>query len=844
MNLGTNKTLINVNGKVANINTNENARITYNVKDPIMLNIGDRVTLYQAFLNEAGLNQDTISFEEDMSATMKFLYYTQSNNEAPLANKPVSGLDKPGEAVKRNCEYQEYTNYPCQQDLQLSTDPVTVPIASVRKNMLVNTMGKWDKRDTGDNYGFTDNYSGANGQIMYAMANHNISYSNVEVVSKGRYEEAYDGDGFIEPIYGEVTINIPAGNYGVDAVSQLITEQLVGGRIAGKNFVVDRFYSGEGDGLGTVIDTTVTDIPGVPISNQRIFETENSCMTELMMPTNCFGRMEEWGKAVTGAKPSDTTELKLEIPLRVRSGDFFGVLDNCFNPTRREGFLPDINLPKTASARDPNAFSSTATFVRGDFFINAQALEAWSRSVGTGNIAINYKDIISLGMNFDGTKPNQRDKGDPFPSDGVGEVATVPLSRSQLLLNSAQYVTLPRPYFTVAGSSFGECTPRRYCGTSAINIQYSSSKANRFSLNNLHEPNKMPTVAGDGSNSSFSGQQCSSYNTYRIEGWTGGTDASGDLESDFNVRPVFQPYPVEAKSGIMVSNFDESLVKDTVIYKTLKKNYESFLSLYGRTDPRTINAKYLWKTQTYDGFFEGTVEGSAERAWDKGLWARLGFSYAQMGDINNIVEKVYVFNDHENKISAAGGNVVVPLKGIITHNATDYTDIISSGNLGSETVQGGGAKTLSNINTYSGISFNQGGGNTVNTELYIQGGSQFTLLCQSQPLDADKLPNLNNGNSYYLIHSDIVKTNYLDAKGDKGTIVGVMTKQMSSNDTVYSTSGIEFVCTEQKLLTQINLEVTNPDGTIVPDALLGENSGFIFMIDRPIRPPDMEVINF
>ena len=151
---------------------------------------------------------------------------------------------------------------------------------------------------------------------------------------------------------------------------------------------------------------------------------------------------------------------------------------------------------------------------------------------------------------------------------------------------------------------------------------------------------------------------------------------------------------------------------------------------------------------------------------------------------------------------------------------------------------------------YSGLAYNEGTAGSYITKTSdpsnfgYADGSTFSILSDSQPLDAEKLPNLNDGNSYYLVHSDLVKTNYRDALGDKGTLVGVMTKQQSSNDTVYSVSGIEFIVTEEKLLTEINLNITNPDGTPVPDTILGPNSGFIFMVEQPIQPVAMEVITF
>ena len=82
--------------------------------------------------------------------------------------------------------------------------------------------------------------------------------------------------------------------------------------------------------------------------------------------------------------------------------------------------------------------------------------------------------------------------------------------------------------------------------------------------------------------------------------------------------------------------------------------------------------------------------------------------------------------------------------------------------------------------------------------------NSFHILSTSREIAALDLPNLNTG-GYYIIESDIVKPNSMEAQGQQSTIVGIMSKQMSSNDTIYSAEGLEFTITEEKLLSQINI---------------------------------------
>ena len=813
-NIGMNKTLINVNGKVAPIITNDNSRITYILKDAIKLNIGDRVTLYQAFLNEAGLNQDTITFDEDIEEELVFLYYVQSDNVTPFVGAP------PVDDVV--LQYQEYFNYPDQANIFYNFQS-----ASTDTQSLSVILGKSDASAVDDpsdpaksipttNVGYTNSTAGPNGQIMYCMANYNSAYDQAQTERYVNHPNFKAGDGYVEPIYGSATIKIKAGNYGVDAIADLITEQLLGAtNDKGKNFITDRFYNMSGDNSVGIGGNNV-----LPASNKNIFKTKNSFNTEIFMPNEVFSKNSAYtkGQGNCGKKRSV-------------------VINNCQNDTRN-----------TAD----DAINDDAAFIKdglanclGDFMTNTLGLELWEKCLTTSNIAPSYKDFVSNGLRMDGGIPTDR-------------VQARPATRPEVLSTVCQYQALPKQYEAI-DFAIGDVAPKKFVGTSAFNMTYSSSKANRFAINNLHEPCKMPTVMSDGSQSSFSGEQCTNFNYYtQASIRTGaGTDDNPQLEAALmNIAPVFQTYPVEARGGVMICNFSLATSKDTTKYKALKQTYDDNLANHGRFDPRTIHSLYKLNTAKYDELFDNETE--AKTAWSKSIWSRLGFSYNQLGDITNQVEEVLTIADNNNDMADNNVDRVQKLKGIITHNAHDFSDIVASGNLGGLAVKkeggtsaaGEGAQT--NINMYSGLTYNNGNPNQFvvvgqkNNQINygFGSGSQFSILCDSQPLDAETLPNLNNGNSYYLIHSDVVKSNFRDALGDKGTLVGIMTKQMSSNDTVYSVQGVEFIVTEEKLLNQININITNPDGTPVSDSILGPNSGFIFMVEQPIEPAAMENIEF
>ena len=103
---GTNKLLINVNGQNSKLPTNKNSIVKYTLEQPIKLEIGDRITLVESFVEERGLAVDTISLEEDIEEEIRFLYYIQGDCRNSLN---TTGAKPYSSAV---CCDQEFTSFP------------------------------------------------------------------------------------------------------------------------------------------------------------------------------------------------------------------------------------------------------------------------------------------------------------------------------------------------------------------------------------------------------------------------------------------------------------------------------------------------------------------------------------------------------------------------------------------------------------------------------------------------------------------------------------------------------------------------------------------------------------
>ena len=92
INIGVNKILLNINGGDSEVTTNSNSELIYSLKQPITLDVGDRVTLIQGFVEEPGLQDDTISFEEDYITELRFLYYQQGDCRDTIIGDGRTGL--------------------------------------------------------------------------------------------------------------------------------------------------------------------------------------------------------------------------------------------------------------------------------------------------------------------------------------------------------------------------------------------------------------------------------------------------------------------------------------------------------------------------------------------------------------------------------------------------------------------------------------------------------------------------------------------------------------------------------------------------------------------------------
>ena len=790
-NLGTNKTFININGRTSKLETNQNAKIQYKLNNPIKLEIGDKVTLYQAFVNEAGLNTDTLSFQEDVTSTMKIMYYVPQ--QLFKVAQPTLTDSKIGTTATKvlpdRCislsNYQDYSVFPNQSFY--ANDPTFE--ANITKLVgLNNIRGLFPSQPNIPN---SDVIGGDVGTPCYLMESHYIGSPFTERNTKNTANLALSSNAFVKPAVGEITITIKAGNYEASSLAKNITEQFNGAFIQNSNnnnYLTDRLYNPD---------------------------SVNFAGTNTQNP---FG--DQQGKATT------------RVFYEGLNDDEFGALNEYNRIDINESVTAEPGLENFRVLQGPSC-------LRSDFFVNPEGLELWERN--TSNTALfdtnplHAIDYARLGVPLDGSRQVPSLAGDVTQSNANNprNVETFGYENDDALLqyyaNSMLINVNPATFDT---QTDGSKVPNRYVGTHSFALTYSDNKQNRFSIKNLHESFKLPNITEDNSASNFGGQQATKYNT-------------ADLGS--NVA-----YPIDASMGVMVTNFGWEECIKTDIYKNLNTELISVGKIYGVYSRRYLTREYQLKTMNFSEFF--ATDKQARSAWSNTLWSRLGFSYEQFGDVKNNTETVQTLKPTDTGIKQArldkynmGSR---KLKGIITHNDFDFSDIMACANLGSSPVQ----ISSNNVNMYDSVTFAKAikpdisfsststtafGSNPEIVSLAQR--NEFSVLATSQSVDAELLPDLNAGNSYYLITSDIIKPNGLDNDGNPMNLIGIMSKENSSNDTIYSVNGIPNIITESKLVTELSVEIRNPDNTLVPDSIVGKASGFVLLLEKAIEPSKMEV---
>ena len=472
-NLGTDKQFININGSNLIFESNTNSTLNYKLPNPIKLDIGDKVTLYQAFVNESGLNQDTITFQEDVYEELSFLYYVPSQGfyglgtNASTSNGALYNPDG-GEKMRIfNTDYSEIHAHPSvfttTQDQFYTGHQGTDPTAQLPTwNTIFNELA-W-ARNFGTLYtgGPLDNdtniFGGDNGQPFYLMESYTKDSEYPERTAQVTPETS--NRNYIKPAYGTSNVLIPAGNYDLDALARLVTEQINGAKLKNQNsnYLSDRLYNPTS---ANYANSDTNDVFGDP---------QNSLVTKVFTSSSLTN-----GRYVTGtAEPYDRD-------------------------------INYLNISK-GNDTDPNVLP---VFSMGDFAVSPDTFEAWIRcSSNTVQQEANADpietyDVVKCLLPIIGDSYTSNGAIDtywmdnlyhipdiePNPSEGNAEQSAI-ANLSSYNNRSLYWIRPAKEVADKVRTGAGGISPGfslntdKYVGTHSFELSYGKNRATRFSLNN------------------------------------------------------------------------------------------------------------------------------------------------------------------------------------------------------------------------------------------------------------------------------------------------------------------------------------------------------------------------
>jgi len=855
------KTIIHLNKGLGNIQTNKNCEIIYNLLDNIQLRKGDSVVLSNAMLNVRGQNSTTINIPQDISHTLKFMHFIPDNPNigSSFGNQQVFNVQRSHEYTA--CPSNSWEGY------QFTTAIEDLGSGNFGQSVLSDA----------DYSILNEKYTKPNGSpmLMGTCSPLQEKDQNNNLIDQGTKRQ-------INFSFREKTINIKAGNYDVNSLADLITDQINGTANVNQNFLytqppVPRDQLNFVDDKILVLNEFIhkkpellTSFQGSEIptaSGAKKFKDKITSRDYVFWDLSTFNRIRDKCELYYN-NPNDPS-LKTdgifnmmelidtkEFELTSTNPEVDGVL---FAKIKLEKLLPTV-IPDIREYYDYCLKARSQTECRfkdssrDSYPSSVDPQTMYEKPLNYGGktsgseVSLDVGGIISLAQNNDGTNgqdisPKLQDNED----FGLCWNAS-PVSDGRKNLNIVD--------------------KQRIIGTKSLQFSFGSDKQNRFALSGLHEPYRINTIQQNRLatqpplpvNENI-GQNCtniiisgrSTANRYPLFNILK-TDPRpiGDNDNYVDINQL--KYNIEATSGIVMLSFDSEAIKNTKKYKNLleKQNNVTTQQEYNAID-------FLLNCMPHDWYF---TNSELDESWDKSLWNQMGFVKSDLGEISKQEQKYFTSESIRQAIVGNTLNVdAFSCGGLITHNTASLG--LNTGLSGMSDplyfnpAQGsaiplqrfdtvGLMGSLPSVPISKNFFYFQTEGpvkpakdlglpDAYNPATVTMGFSQIPILTDYLYFNASSYPNLSANQSYFIIESDIVFNNYLDAKSSKKTMVALCNRENSTADTIFSVDPIQFIMKEDKLLSTITINVTNPDGTDVSNEILENASGFIFEITRNLN---------
>ncbi|MHA1942711.1 MAG: hypothetical protein ACW97P_13500, partial [Candidatus Hodarchaeales archaeon] len=575
-NLGVDKIILNINGGNSELQTNNNSILKYSLKQPIPLEAGDTVTCINAFVEEKGLQSNTISIEEDISTEMRFMYYKQGDCGDELSDSQdigwaayprvmpdmVDGFKDPreftaaswlaltGAASEKGIADIKFNVGDCMPNMDFSTAPQE-SVATAKASA-------------------ADISTGCNGNYYYLVET--VKYKKTNTTG----HEIKGDVPYFRPCYGTKTITVKAGNYSVDSLANIISAQLNGSLGKGNNTfsdaLMDKLYFPQTrpntDLFKTIpyfadidinTDLEAKDIIGANGTGEadgyerRIEGLVKQINYSQSSYFNCWCLQNMWSKSTFGVDQEDVEGPLLYDPPVILE-----------NRTKTDGGT----LLKFANQTSPKQFTVTANFVTDTYEmpnlpISPTGNGRFSEKAAPDAIQLTTADpVLSTNkschfyMNLAGLKnlfenPNGRfynlpslreptvDPTDEFYPPNVYEYLYSTTSAANGYIKNLRetgtgadipafnmgkislqnQLLCPVNGLTYPGKEQLGTSRQKFAGTSVAEVTFGDQVDNRFAISNLHEFYKLPSLTADGKTTTgYGGQQATKFNNPFYQG--------------------------------------------------------------------------------------------------------------------------------------------------------------------------------------------------------------------------------------------------------------------------------------------------------------------------------------
>ncbi len=818
--LPSDKYLLHLNKKFSKVESNRNAEIIYNTGEPMRLNKGDKVTLFKSFLNIRGQDQQTITLEKDFEHELLFCHYVPydvvSNTGTGYSSDQIFGMQR----------MSEYEQVPTEQNFLLD----------YKKEGFLTTFTASD---------LDGEYTPPFGSpaIMGVCLDYQESADTPPIDDMPSVQ-------MLE--FTTKTVIVKAGNYTVEALANNIQSQL-----NGSDFNRDEFQNlifNESQNAGTDFNNLVD---GAITKKLNVREETAMGYSDLSYISQSLREDEI---KPSPAEPIDVASITNKVFWDLASVNRYKERlkqyvenNNEYTTAQNKGRF-GVNVIEYPMTYEDDARKSRKATLYDSCLIPHQITKHYNAGAGV-NVGTSLEKMVQLNGNRDAFNLPDGDatcrvdftrnwrEGDP--SSDAYSIRETSFSGGNSfmfapIMTNTTATTQPPNAVTIDTDTVNMITSKlekdRIIGPNNITFSFGNDSINRFSFSDLHTSKKIPSYQyGLGQNNKpaqavstggNSGQQCTQMNIV--------ADAS---------NYQFNKYPIEATSGIMILSFDNTAKKATEKYKAILARLQSNFA----TNPlqKRIALQQALNIFEHDYYFQ--TQEDAKKSWNETLWARLGFSYEQLGKISNRQENYYSFFS-QLQVKTGGGLLPEKSKtlGLMTHNEADFIFTASMNMLGASIVP----KSQTGVyQTFDSLNYLVEGDIIQNTIPIITTQTQdprvtidcsqlpnvyekIYLITSSKHINAEILPDLVGGNNYFLVESNIIPQNYDDPRGNPCSIVGFISKENSTSDTLFSTEGLEFTIKNSVILNEIIVRVLNPDGTVVEDNVVQDASGFIFLIER------------